>query len=78
MADRLGSDLANLRFALDWGMKTNPETELKLASTLKWFWHIRGRWSEGLDWITKGLAIEATQDRYQSQWITRSPTFKMF
>ena len=63
--DRLGNDLANLRFALDWGIKTSPETELKLASALKWFWHIRGRWSEGLDWITKGLASESKQERYQ-------------
>ena len=64
--DQLGKDLPNLRFALDWGMNTNPDAGLELASALKWFWHIRGRWSEGLDWITKGLAIKVKQESYQS------------
>lgn len=64
--DRLGNDLANLRHALDWGMKTSPEKGLKLASALKWFWHIRGRWSEGLDWITKGLPIGIAPKKCQA------------
>ena len=64
--DRLGNDLPNLRFALDWAMNTNPDAGLEMASALKWFWHIRGRWSEGLDWITKGLAFESRQESHQA------------
>jgi predicted ATPase/DNA-binding CsgD family transcriptional regulator len=62
--DQLSTELPNLRFALDWGMKTNVTTGLKLASALKWFWQIRGYWSEGLNWINKGLAIVAEHERF--------------
>jgi predicted ATPase/DNA-binding CsgD family transcriptional regulator len=54
--DRLGQELSNFRSALDWGLKTDPESALRLATALRMFWHIRGRWSEGLDWLSKGLA----------------------
>jgi predicted ATPase/DNA-binding CsgD family transcriptional regulator len=66
--DRLRDDLANLRSALEWGLKTDPGKALALASALKWFWHIRGRWSEGLDWITRGLEAETSSgDRPEHQ-----------
>jgi non-specific serine/threonine protein kinase len=63
--NRLRQELPNFRFALDWGLKADPEAELKLAAALMLFWHIRGRWSEGLDWLSKGLASETLQEDHK-------------
>jgi predicted ATPase/class 3 adenylate cyclase len=57
---QLEEELDNLRAALSWALTTNPEAELRLASSLMWFWHIHPRQMEGLDWLGKGL------DRAQS------------
>jgi predicted ATPase/class 3 adenylate cyclase len=57
---QLEEELDNLRAALGWALTTNPEAELRLASSLMWFWHIHPRQTEGLDWLGKGL------DRVQS------------
>jgi predicted ATPase/DNA-binding CsgD family transcriptional regulator len=52
---RLEAEIDNLRLALGWALRTNLEAELRLGSALMWFWHIQGRWAEGLEWLQKGL-----------------------
>ena len=49
-------DLDNLRLALEWGLQTNVEAELKMAAALQRFWHIRSLWFEAIDWLERGLA----------------------
>ena len=56
--DRLELELGNLRLALEWGLQTDIEAELTLATALKWLWHIRTHWSEGTEWLERGLEIE--------------------
>jgi predicted ATPase/class 3 adenylate cyclase len=56
--DRLELELGNLRLALEWGLQTDIETELTLAATLRWLWHIHTHWSEGIQWLERGLGTE--------------------
>jgi len=56
--DHLELELGNLRLALEWGLQTNIEVELTMAAVLKWLWHIRTHWSEGVEWLDRGLEIE--------------------
>jgi predicted ATPase/DNA-binding CsgD family transcriptional regulator len=47
--ERLEAEHDNLRVALEWsGAKAQgTDAELRLAGALRWFWFIRGYWSEG-------------------------------
>ena len=57
--NRLEDDLDNLRSALEWSLATRIEAGLELGAALQWFWHIRGRGSEGVDWLSQLLEAEA-------------------
>jgi predicted ATPase len=59
--DRLETELDNTRIGLEWAQESDIEAELRLASALLWFWHIRGYRNEGIDWLDRGLSIEATE-----------------
>ncbi len=56
--DRLEKEVDNLRAALEWALEVNIEASLQLASSLLWFWHIRSRKSEGIDWLDRALSAE--------------------
>ena len=56
--DHFGRELDNLRLALEYGLKTEAEVELRLACAMQWFWHIRCHWAEGIVWLEQGLADE--------------------
>jgi predicted ATPase/DNA-binding SARP family transcriptional activator/Tfp pilus assembly protein PilF len=62
--DQLETELDNLRLALAWSLEGkgrpgwNPEPGLRLAAALKWFWHCRGRYDEGIHWLELLLAGE--------------------
>ncbi|HNJ12493.1 MAG TPA: diguanylate cyclase [Anaerolineales bacterium] len=59
--DRLEDELDNIRAALEWGLKSDIETVLRLASALLWFWHIHSHQNEATDWLKQGLAREANE-----------------
>jgi len=59
--DRLEVELDNIRAALGWSIEGDIEAELKLASALLWFWHIRGHKGEGIYWLELGLSTEAAE-----------------
>ena len=59
--DQFESELDNLRAALRWAQETEVEAQLRLASALLWFWHIRGHRYEGIDWLEQGLSIEVME-----------------
>jgi len=59
--DRLEAELDNIRVALEYALESDIEAELRLASALLWFWHIRGHRNEGIDWLERGLSIEITE-----------------
>jgi non-specific serine/threonine protein kinase len=64
--DQLESAHDNLRFALEWAQESDIEAELRLASALLWFWHIRGHKNEGTEWLERALSIEAMDRDDQS------------
>ena len=59
--DRLEAELDNIRVALEWAQESDVESQLRLASALLWFWHIRTHKNEGIDWLERGLSIEAAE-----------------
>ena len=55
----LKTEMDNLRLALDWSLDSRVLEGLRLASALKWFWHLPSNNLEGRQWLEKLLAIEA-------------------
>jgi predicted ATPase/DNA-binding CsgD family transcriptional regulator len=51
--ERLEAENDNLRAALEWsaGQTDGLDAEMRLAGALRWFWFIRGYWSEGRRWL---------------------------
>jgi predicted ATPase/DNA-binding CsgD family transcriptional regulator len=56
--DRLELEHENFTAALEWSRSSagGAEAGLRLAAALRWFWFARGHPSEGLLWLTRGLA----------------------
>ncbi len=63
--DRLEAEHENIRSALEWALEGDIEAELRLASALLWFWHIRGHKNEGVEWLERALSIEAMDQEGQ-------------
>jgi predicted ATPase/DNA-binding CsgD family transcriptional regulator len=53
---RLQAEHDNLRAALSWSLRHDPELALRLAGALWRFWSQRGYWSEGRGWLEQALA----------------------
>ena len=56
--DRLEAEHDNLRAALEWsaGHEEGAGAQMRLAGALRWFWFIRGYWTEGRRWLEAVLA----------------------
>ena len=59
--DRLEAEQDNIRLALEHALESDIEAELRVASALLWFWHIRGHRNEGIGWLEQGLSIEVAE-----------------
>jgi predicted ATPase/class 3 adenylate cyclase len=59
--DRLEAEYDNIRIALGLAQESHVEAQLRIASALWWFWHIRGYRNEGVDWLERVLSIEAAE-----------------
>lgn len=66
--NRLEQEINNFRKALLWCVEHPAEVEsgLRLAAALYWFWHLRSRFREGRDWLSRLLAIELQADAPRS------------
>ncbi len=53
IAAELDNMRAALRYAAAW---SETETALRLTAALRWFWYVRGHWSEGREWLEGALA----------------------
>ena len=53
--NRLETEHDNCRTALHWGLTGENEADylwgLRLAGAMGWFWHLRGHWPEGRNWL---------------------------
>jgi predicted ATPase/class 3 adenylate cyclase len=56
---RLEAEHDNLRAALEWSLKSQPETGLRIAAALREFWDTRGHLAEARKWL--GTLLDATQ-----------------
>ncbi|HKZ78147.1 MAG TPA: tetratricopeptide repeat protein, partial [Pyrinomonadaceae bacterium] len=70
--DRLEAEHDNIREALTWAMESDIEAELRLASALLWFWHIRGYKREGTGWLERALSIEEMERGERALWPQRA------
>ena len=58
----LEMELDHLRATLSWTLESNePETGLRLAGALPWFWFTRGYFSEGREWLEKALVVSGAK-----------------
>jgi predicted ATPase len=62
--DRLETEFDNLRAALKWALDGDAVKGLSLATSIYWFWHIRGYRVEGEQWL------QHLQDRLIEEPIT--------
>ncbi|MGH3821587.1 MAG: BTAD domain-containing putative transcriptional regulator [Pseudonocardiaceae bacterium] len=57
--DRLETEHANLRAALEWWLKQgDAETAVRMAGSLYQFWGIHGYYTEGRQWLARALATD--------------------
>ena len=62
--EQLETDLGNLRAALTYFEdKNHARDSMRTAADLYRFWAIRGYMQEGLDWLTRSLSADASQER---------------
>jgi tetratricopeptide (TPR) repeat protein len=59
--DHLEAEHDNIRAALEWAQESDVVAQLRMVSALLWFWHIRSHKNEGIDWLERGLSIEAAE-----------------
>src|SRR5256885_11285173 len=55
-AARLDSDHDRIQQGLAWLLENDPTVGLELALALPDYWHLRGQWAEGRDWLERLLA----------------------
>ena len=53
--DRIQPEHDNIRAALAWSLEREPELALRLASSLRLFWEVRGHTTEGARWLEQAL-----------------------
>lgn len=70
----------NLCAALAWSLEHNEATvAMRLAAALSWSWLVHQRWSEGLDWVQRVLALPcASPTRERGQLLYRAIELTVF
>jgi predicted ATPase/DNA-binding SARP family transcriptional activator len=62
--DRLEREHDNLRAALGWsGAHGEGKAGLRLGGALRWFWSVRGYWTEGREYLAGLLALPGAEAR---------------
>jgi predicted ATPase/DNA-binding SARP family transcriptional activator len=53
--DRIQAEHDNFRAGLTWAIREDPDLAVRMASSVRLFWEVRGHFREGLGWIEQGL-----------------------
>jgi Tfp pilus assembly protein PilF len=57
--DRLEEEHDNMRAALSWALDhREAEIALRLGGALRWFWNMKGYYSEGRSWLAAALTSD--------------------
>lgn len=59
-------DIANVRFALEWGLARDAPAGLLLANDLASYWRTRGALSEGRSWLERARSVGTALDSLQA------------
>jgi predicted ATPase len=59
--DQVDAELDNIRLALEWSFGGHLVEGMRLASALKWFWHICSHTVESNTWFDRLFALEAEE-----------------
>jgi len=65
----LDADHDNLRAALGWALRNDPEQALLLGVSLSQYWLARGHFAEGAGWIERILQVAVTPSRERARAI---------
>lgn len=67
--ERLEWEHDNLRAAIAWSLKSDPNSTAALRTTgaLVWFWYFRGYLTEGRNYLAAALALPGSQQRIQDR-----------
>ena len=60
--DQIQPEHDNIRAGLAWSIEHDPELALRMASSLRLFWEVRGHFSEGGRWLEEALPHAAGVD----------------
>lgn len=59
--DRVEEETPNLRLAMAWYENESPDQLMEVTGWLHRYWYVRGKVSEGLEWLDRALALDAEQ-----------------
>jgi predicted ATPase/DNA-binding SARP family transcriptional activator len=60
---RLDAEIDNLYAALRWAVgRPDAERALAMCVALGWYWHMRDRWADTVEWIDQALRLAGTDD----------------
>jgi predicted ATPase/DNA-binding SARP family transcriptional activator len=60
---RLDAEIDNLHSALRWAVdQTDAERALALCVALGWYWYMRDRWADAVEWIDQALRLAGSDD----------------
>jgi len=78
--DRLEAERDNVRAAYEWFLAQPDRLDdaVALSTALGWFWFVRGRWTEGRQWLDEALTRQAkTNSTQQRAAQSRAPALTM-
>ena len=60
---RLDAEIDNLHAALRWAVsQADAERALAMCVALGWYWYMRDRWADAVEWIDQALRLAGTDD----------------
>jgi non-specific serine/threonine protein kinase len=67
---QLDEEQANIRLALGWSVIEQPDDALRIAAAMGFYWHQRGQFIEGAEWLGQALELppSSPEARVNALW----------